>query len=405
MAEADIMTGSVGNKAVNWDPYNPAYFANPYPVLRRLREESPLYYNDEYDFFAVSRYDDCVAVLGNRDDYISKHGGVLEVMKSKIEVPSGMFIYEDPPLHTSHRRFFTKVFTPKHVAALDVQIRDFCAKALDPLIGAGEIDFIEHLGAEMPMRVIGMLLGMPEEQLKAAQHQVDESMRTEPGKPNENSGASLAGDYYAEFVDYRIKNPGDDLISSLLQTPFDDQYGVTRTLSRAEVLSMVALIFGAGNETTNRLIGWTAKLLSERPDDRREIHANPGMIAEMLEEVLRYEPPGMYIGRTVTRDVEFHGKTVPEGSTLLAIVSAANRDEAKFPNGEDFDIHRGRQPHLTFGYGFHNCLGNALARVEGRIAYEEVFKRFRDWEVDLSRATMASTATVRGWESLPARLG
>ncbi len=402
MAEADVMGSSVGEKPIYWDPYEPEVFANPYPTLKRLREEAPLYYNEKDDFYAVSRYEDCLAVLGNRDDFISKHGGVIEVMKSGIEVPSGMFIYEDPPRHTSHRRFFTKVFTPKHVAALDANVRDFCVKALDPLVGAGEIDFIEHLGAEMPMRVIGMLLGMPESQLKEAQRKVDESMRTEPGQPNEGSGESLAGEYYADFVDYRIKNPGDDLITSLLTVPFDDEFGVNRTLTRAEVLSMVALIFGAGNETTNRLIGWTAKLLSERPDDRREVHANPAMIPQVLEEVLRFEPPGMYIGRTTTRDVEFHGKTVPAGSALLAIVSAANRDEAKFPNGDVFDIHRGRQPHLTFGYGFHNCLGNALARVEGRIAYEEVFKRFRDWEVDMSRAKMSSTATVRGWECLPA---
>lgn len=404
MAEADVMPGSLGKAPVNWDPYNPAYFADPYPVLKRLREDAPLYYNEQYDFYAVSRYEDCIEVLGNRNDYISKHGGVIEVMKAGIEVPSGMFIYEDAPKHTAHRRFFTKVFTPKHVAALDSQVRDFCVKALDPLVGGKEIDFIEHLGAEMPMRVIGMLLGMPEEKLKEAQRNVDESMRTEPGQQNANSGDSLAGEYYADFVDYRIRNPGEDLITSLLNTPFEDEFGETRTLTRAEVLSMVALIFGAGNETTNRLIGWTAKLLGERPDDRREVHANPAMIAEVLEEVLRYEPPGMYIGRTTTRDVEFHGSTVPAGSALLAIVSAANRDEAKFPNGEVFDIHRGRQPHLTFGYGFHNCLGNALARVEGRIAFEEVFKRFRDWEVDFSRAKMSTTATVRGWETLPARL-
>jgi cytochrome P450 len=404
MAEADIMRGSVNQGPVNWDPYNPAYFADPYPVLRRLREEAPLYYNDQYDFYAVTRYEDCIAVLGNRDDFISSKGGVLEFMKQDYPVPSGMFIYEDPPLHTAHRRLLTKVFTPKHVAALDTQVRDFCAKALDPLVGGKEIDFIEDLGAEMPMRVIGMLLGMPDSALKDAQRNVDESMRTEPGQPNEVSGASLSGEYYADFVDHRIRNPGDDLITSLLTTPFEDGKGETRTLTRAEVLSMVALIFGAGNETTNRLIGWTAKLLSDRPDDRREVHANPALLPQVLEEVLRFEPPGMYIGRTTTRDVEFHGKTVPKGSTLLTIVSAANRDEAKFPNGEVFDIHRGRQPHLTFGYGFHNCLGNALARVEGRIAYEEVFKRFRDWEIDMSRAKMSSTATVRGWETLPAHI-
>jgi cytochrome P450 len=345
-----------------------------------------------------------VSVLGNRDDYISSKGGILEFIKNDIPVPSAMFIFEDPPLHTIHRKLLSRMFTPKRMAALELEIRQFCARALDPLVGAAEFDFIEHLGMEMPMRVIGLLLGIPEEYLRAMQQVVEDNMRSEPGKPLERSGKGMTGEGYEEFVDMRIKAPADDMMSDLVRAEFEGADGKMRTLNRAELLTLVALLFGAGNETTNRLIGWTGKLLSEHPDQRRAIHQNPGLIPDAIEEILRYESPGPYIGRTTAREVEFHGVKVPAGGVVLSIVAAANRDERKFPNPEAFNIHRERLPHLTFGYGFHNCLGNALARVEGRIALEEVLKRFPDWEVDMSRAQMSPTTMVRGWETLPAFL-
>lgn len=398
------MDGEVAPSTVNWDPYNTTYFKNPYPVFRRLRDEAPAYYNEEYGFYAVSRYDDCVSVLGNRDDYISSRGSILEFIKSGAPVPSAMFIFEDPPLHTIHRRLLSRMFTPKRMAALELEIRDFCAKALDPLIGAAEFDFIEHLGMEMPMRVIGLLLGIPEEFLRDMQRLVDENMRAEPGKPLERSGKGMTGEGYEEFVDMRIKAPADDMMSDLVRAEFEGADGKMRTLNRAELLTLVALLFGAGNETTNRLIGWTGKLLSEHPDQRRAIHQNLALIPDAIEEILRYESPGPYIGRTTAREVDLNGVKVPAGGIVLSIVAAANRDERKFADAGDFNIHRERQPHLTFGYGFHNCLGNALARVEGRIALEEVLKRFPDWEVDMSRAKMSPTTMVRGWETLPAFL-
>jgi cytochrome P450 len=404
MSEAVLMDGEVAPSTVNWDPYNTTYFKNPYPVFRRLRDEAPAYYNEEYGFYAVSRYDDCVSVLGNRDDYISSRGSILEFIKSGAPVPSAMFIFEDPPLHTIHRRLLSRMFTPKRMAALELEIRDFCAKALDPLIGAAEFDFIEHLGMEMPMRVIGLLLGIPEEFLRDMQRLVDENMRAEPGKPLERSGKGMTGEGYEEFVDMRIKAPADDMMSDLVRAEFEGADGKMRTLNRAELLTLVALLFGAGNETTNRLIGWTGKLLSEHPDQRRAIHQNLALIPDAIEEILRYESPGPYIGRTTAREVDLNGVKVPAGGIVLSIVAAANRDERKFADAGDFNIHRERQPHLTFGYGFHNCLGNALARVEGRIALEEVLKRFPDWEVDMSRAKMSPTTMVRGWETLPAFL-
>jgi cytochrome P450 len=288
------------------------------------------------------------------------------------------------------------------MAALEASIRDFCALALDPLIGVGKFDVIEHLGSEMPMRVIGLLLGIPEADLKAAQLRVEENMRTEPGKPLASSEAKFRGDAYAEYVVWRMKNPSDDLITDLINAEYTTQSGDTRKLSREEVLVLVDLLFAAGNETTNRLIGWTAKLLAEHPDQRRELNQDRKLIPQAIEEVLRFEPPGPYIGRSVANDVEFHGVTVPAGSIMAVIVAGANRDPRMFSTPDAFDIHRKRQPHLTFGYGFHNCLGNALARVEGRIALEEMLNRFPEWNVDMRNAKMASTATVRGWEKLPA---
>jgi cytochrome P450 len=388
--------------SVHWDPYDPRYFANPYPAFRRLREESPLYYNEQYDFYAVSRYDDVERGLRDRDTFISGRGGILEIIKQNVPIPPGVFIFEDPPLHTIHRGLLTRIFTPKKMAALEPQIRAFCARALDPLVERGEFNFIDDLGAEMPMRVIGMLLGIPEQDLKAVQQRANESLRTEPGKPSDFTDHSFAGQGFDEYIDWRAKNPSDDLMTEFLNAEFVDEKGETRRLTREEVLIFINILAGAGNETTNRLIGWTGKVLAEHPDQRRQIYENRALIPQAIEEILRFEPPGPSVGRYVAKDTEFQGTRLPEGSALLCLVGAANRDERKFSNGESFDINRERVAHLSFGYGFHACLGNALARVEGRIALDEVLSRFPEWDVDLENAQLSSTSTVRGWETLPA---
>jgi len=393
---------AVTKTPVHWDPYDPKYFANPYPAFRRLREEAPLYYNEQYDFYAVSRYADVERVLGDRDTFISSRGGILEIIKGNIPIPQGVFIFEDPPLHTIHRGLLTRIFTPKKMAALEPQIRAFCARALDPLVEGGTFDFIANLGAEMPMRVIGMLLGIPEEDLKGVQARANEALRTETGKPMDYSEHNFAGEGFDEYIDWRAKNPSDDLMTELLNAEFVDETGTTRRLHREEVLIFINIIAGAGNETTNRLIGWTGKVLAEHPDQRRQIYENRALIPQAIEELLRFEPPGPSVGRYVAKETEFQGTKIPAGSAILGLVGAGNRDEAKFVNGESFNINRDRVPHLTFGYGFHACLGNALARVEGRIALDEILNRFPEWDVDLANAQLSSTSTVRGWETLPA---
>ncbi len=391
--------------AVYWDPYRPDFWMNPYPVFRRLREETPLYYNKPYDFYAVSRFSDVESGFSNRETFSSGRGDVLEYIKADMEVPSGMFIWEDPPLHTVHRSVLTRVFTPRRMNELEDKIRAYCVRCLDPLVGAGRFDFITDFGADMPMRVIGMLLGIPEQDQEAIRDKLDTSLRTEAGKPLQVSNASYKGAGFEEYVDWRTKHPSDDLMTELLQAEFQDETGTKRKLTREEILIFVNILAGAGNETTTRLIGWTGKVLGEHPEQRAELVKNPALIPGAIEELLRYEPPGPAVARYVRSDVDFHGQTVPAGSAIVLLVASANRDESRYPDGDRFDIHRQGPPHITFGRGIHACLGSALARVEGRVALDELLKRFPTWTVDLDNAKLSSTSTVRGWDNLPAFTG
>ena len=395
------MTVTSGND-VYYDPYDVDIDADPYPVFRRLREEEPLYRNETHDFYALSRYADVEAGLKDRETYISGRGAILELIKSDIEMPSGVIIFEDPPVHTVHRGLMSRVFTPRRMNALEPQVRELCARSLDPLVGAGGFDFVRDLGAEMPMRVIGMLMGIPEEDQVALRERSDADLRTEPGKPMRYSQERfLTGEAFADYIDWRADHPSDDLMTELLHAEFTDETGTTRRLTRQEVLTYVMVVAGAGNETTTRLIGWTGKVLADHPDQRRELVQDRSLIPNAIEEILRYEPPAPHIARYVARDVELHGETVAEGNAMLLLVGAANRDDRRYPDGDRFDIHREVSQHLTFGYGIHYCLGAALARLEGRIALDEVLRRFPEWEVDRDNAKLSPTSTVRGWETLP----
>ncbi len=395
--------------SISWDPYRPDLTPNPYPTYKRLREEMPLYYNEEYDFYAISRYADIETTLRDRDAYSSAHGDILEFIKAKSVMPDSVFIHQDPPKHTAYRALMQRIITPKRMASVEQDVRAHCARSLDPLVGGDRFDFIVNLGAEMPMRVVSMLLGIPEKDQAAIRQSVDERMRTEAGKPIDLSNQqalqqeALAG--FEEYISWREKNPSDDMMTELLLTEFKDPEGVTRKLTREEISNIVNVVAGAGNETTNRLIGWMGKVLAEHPDQRRDIVKNPALVPTAIEELLRFEPPGPFLAREVMRDVTLYGKTVPKGSAMIMLVAAANRDESRFTDGDSFNIHRESRPHLTFGQGIHVCIGASLARLEGRVAMEEVLKRFPEWEVDYENAVLSSTSSVRGWDSLPVWVG
>ncbi|HEY5876976.1 MAG TPA: cytochrome P450, partial [Ilumatobacteraceae bacterium] len=336
----------------------------------------------------------------------SARGDILEVVKANPKMPPGIFINEDPPLHTIHRALVSRMFTPRRMREIEDRVRAFCVACLEPFEGAGRFDFVTDLGAELPMRAVGMLLGIPDAEQPAVRQHAGRALRNKPGEPMAVSKDTYAtSDNYVDYVAWREQNPSDDLITELLNVEFEDLTGSTRKLSRAEVLIFLAVIAGAGFETTGRLFGWMGKVFAEHPDQRRAVAEDRTLIPNAIEELLRFEPPGPHVARYVTEDVEFYGQTVPAGSALLLMLSSGNHDERKFPDPERFDIHRKDGAHLTFGYGAHFCLGAALARLEARIALDEVLNRFPEWEVDYDNARRAPTSTVRGWDSLPVTIG
>jgi cytochrome P450 len=389
-----------------YDPYDFEIDSDPYPIFRRLREESPLYFNEKYDFFAVSRFDDCEKALVDWRTYSSAKGTVLELIKANLEMPPGSIIFEDPPTHDLHRGLLSRVFTPRRVNGLEPKIRQYCATRLDPKVGTGGFDFIHDLGAYMPMRTIGMLLGIPEADQEALRERIDKGLELESAEMPEMlermANAQSQSEIFGDYVDWRYQNPSDDLMTELLTAEYEDIDGERKKLTREEVLNYINLLSGAGNETTTRLIGWTGKTLAEHPDQLQKVVADRELVPKVIEEVLRYEAPSPVQSRYVMHDVELHGQTVPEGSVMVVINGSGNRDDRHFEDGDSFNIERNIDHHLSFGYGIHFCLGAALARLEGRIALDEVLNRFPDgWEVDWDNAKQARTSTVRGWQTLP----
>lgn len=388
-----------------YDPFDFTIDDDPYPVWRRMREEAPLYYNDKYNFYALSRYDDVAAALPDWQTYRSGRGTTADILFSGIEVPPGILLFEDPPLHDLHRRLLSRVFTPRRMLAVEDLVRGFCSRALDPLMDADGFDFVADLGAIMPMRTIGYLLGIPEEGQEKIRDRTDKNISVGEGAGDVSAtifAESLAE--FAEYIEWRSTHPSDDLMTELLNAEVEEPDGTRRQLDRTEVLAYTAMIAGAGGETTARLIGFMGQLLGEHPDQRHELAADPSLIPSAVEETLRFEPPSPVQARYVARDVELYGQTVTEGSYMLLLNGSANRDDTRYTDPDRYDIHR-KDSHLSFGQGLHFCLGSALARLEARVAFEEVLKRWTDWEVDYEHASRARTSSVRGWAHMPVTTG
>jgi cytochrome P450 len=389
-----------------FDPYDWDTRVDPYPLYRRMRDEAPVSYNERLDYYAITRFDDYERMLLDKNTFISVRGTTLDMIQAGTPMPPGLFITEDPPRHTRHRAIVSRLFTPKHVTSLEEPARRFCRKVLDDLAGATTFDFMGDLASLVPMQVIGMLLGIPEADQQALRLKFEETMQ---GAYADAKGleASMAPAMavFGDYLEWREKNPSDDLMTELLTLEFTDEEGTTRRLTRQELCTYLLLIASAGGDTTSRLLGWAGQLLGDHPDARRAVVADPALLPNAIEEAMRYEPPSYQVARYVTRDVEFHGQVVPEGSALVALPGAANRDDRAFPDADTFDIHRRFGHHLSFGYGAHFCLGASLARLEARIVLEEVLQRYPDWEVDHDNARLTPGYLTRGYGTLPVVVG
>jgi cytochrome P450 len=385
-----------------YDPYDVEINADPYPAFARLREEAPIFHNEQYDFWALSRAADVEEAFIDWRTFSNSRSDILDIIKANLELPPGVVLFEDPPLHAMHRSLMSRVFSPRRVAGLEGEIRVMCSRVLDDLVGRREFDLVAEYATFVPMRVISMLLGIPEADQVAVRDRTDSNLRTRPGEPMQVTSANIGSpDLFADYIAWRAEHPSDDLMTMLLNAEFEDETGTRRTLSRDEVLMYCSVLAGAGNETTGRLIGWMVKVLADHPDQRRDVVADRSLLDATIEETLRFEPTGPHVERYVMHDVDYHGTTVPAGSAMMLLVGAANRDPDRYERPDEFDIHRDDARHTTFGWGTHFCLGAGLARLEARVALDEFLDRFPEWDYDPAGMRLASTSTVRGWESLP----
>lgn len=387
-----------------WDPYDPDIDDNAHAVWAQLRERAPVYRNDKFDFWALSRFSDVETAHLDASTFSSAHSTVLEHMGPEISQMGGM-IFRDPPEHTQLRLLVSRAFTPRRVAILEERIRSICAELLDPVIGAGRFDYVETLAAQLPSRVISSLVGVPPQDQDRQRQLVDQLFHLEPdvGMANDtslNAAISLIT-YLVDLINERMREPQDDLVSALVQAEVVDNDGSTRRLSLDECADFALLLYTAGTETVAKLLGNAAVILAEHADQRADLAANPELVRNGVEELLRYEPPSPINGRWTTKEVTLHEVTIPEGSKVLLLTGSAGRDERVFADPDRFDVRRDMKKHLSFGYGIHLCLGAALARLEGRIAIEETLERFPEWEVDHDGVERVHTSTVRGYRSVP----
>jgi cytochrome P450 len=387
-----------------YDPFDVEIDANPYDVWRRMRDEAPVYRNEQYDFWALSRYADVEAAHLDPKTFSSAHGTVLELM-SADRIPVAQMIFMDPPEHTRLRALVSRAFTPRRVSALEDRIRELCADFLDPHIGGRGFDFVQDFGARLPAMVIASLLGVPVEDQDWARERIDTIFHIEPGVGMINDISLTAqielNGYLTEQLEDRARTPRDDMLTDLVNAEIADEDGTVRRLEIFESAMFANLLISAGTETVARLLGWSAVLLDRHPDQRADLAADPSRVPNAVEELLRYEAPSPVQGRWTTRAVELHDTVIPQDSKVLLLTGSAGRDERKYPDGDRFDVRREFDHHVSFGYGVHFCLGAALARLEGRIALEEALKRFPNWQVDRDNTRRLHTSTVRGWINVP----
>ncbi len=386
---------------IQYDPYSYAVHDDPYPVYAALRAHAPLYRNDEIGFWALSRHADVLAALKDSERFSNANGVSLEPTASHPGAQATMsFLAMDPPRQTRMRALVSSGFTPRRTAALESRIREIACGHLERIRERGSCDFIGEFAGKLPMDVISELLGVPEadrDELRGWADTVvhrEEGMRDVP--PAGVEAAALLIHYFSELVRERERAPRDDLTGALLAAELDGD-----RLAPEEVLAFLFLMIIAGNETTTKLLGNALYWLWRNPVERDRVRADPGLIPRWVEETLRYDNSTQALARTVTTECELHGQKLRPGDRLLLLIGAANRDERVFEDADRYDILRGTNASLSFGQGAHFCLGAALARLEARVALEEVWRRLPEYEVIPDGIERVHSINVRGFSRLP----
>lgn len=393
------MTAAAGE--VVYNPYAFSVHDDPYNTYRRLRDEAPAYWNPELRFWVLSRFDDVLEGFRDFETFSSAGGIALENRRPLGTRPADMMIELDPPEHTAFRKLVSRAFTQRRVAEMETEIRRIVDGYLDVVVGRGECDLVADVSGPFPMDVICSLLGVDEADRPMLRHHADQMLVRDDGSmamPKAAADGMFAMiEYFAADLPRRAARDGSGIIAELIGLEVDG-----RALSHDELVGFCILFVIAGHETTTKLVANAVELLARHPDQRDALVHDAALIPGAVEEVLRFHNSTQYMHRTLTRDVERHGRPLRAGDSLLLLIGAANHDEREFgPTAEEFDIRRRPERHLAFGYGAHFCLGAALARMEAKIALEQIHARIPDYAVDPAKAVRFHSSNVTGWTSLP----
>ncbi|TGD84115.1 cytochrome P450 [Mycolicibacterium sp. CH28] len=384
------------------DPYDYQFHEDPYPYYKRLRDEAPLYRNDERNFWALTRHADVHRGFRNTTALSNKLGVSLDPISRTPEAHRTMsFLAMDDPGHLRLRTLVSKGFTPRRIRELEPRVLELTKEHLDAALESESFDYIAEFAGKLPMDVISELMGVPKEDRARIRDLADGVMHREDGVPDVPQSAIAASldllVYYADMVSQRRKKPSDDLTSALIEAEIDGD-----RLGDDEIMAFLFLMVVAGNETTTKLLGNAAYWGGRNPDQLAPVYADPSRVADWVEETLRYDTSSQILARTVVDDIEFYGTTLHDGDVLLLVPGAAHRDERVFDDPDEYRIGRDiGSKLLSFGSGAHFCLGAHLARMEARVALTELFERIRGYEVDEANAVRVHSSNVRGFANLP----
>jgi len=403
----NAMTTVDGSPSVEFDPFSNEFFDDPYDLYRRMRDERPVYFNEAYGFWALFRYEDVCAAHKDWQTFSSSHGVDLSTLSTPPELIQQLrsIIMMDPPDHDRLRALVSRVFTPRAMTSLEPMIREVITSFIEPLDDADHFDAVADFSGPFPVEIISRMLGVPAEDRQQIRHWLDLMLHREPGKmdptPEGVEAALAAGGYFFELVQEKRRRPGDDMITRLTQVEVDRGDGELTRLDDAEIAGFASLLGGAGAETVTKLVGNAVVLFARHPEQWQKVLENPDRIPGAVEEILRYWPPSQYQGRFSVRDAEYSGVKVTAGHPTILITGSATRDERQFEEPDRFDVDREPGLQLGLGYGIHSCLGAALARMESRIAVEELTRRWPSFTVDEAGCRRVHMSNVAGYSNVP----
>ena len=395
----------MSTKTVEFDPFSRDFFDDPYDTYADLREHAPCYYSEQYDFYALSRFDDVVA--GHRDyaTFSSSHGQTYEQLKSGEPAQMGSIIAMDPPEHTRYRKLVSRSFTPRSIGNYEGLVREIISGYLDPLMGRRQFDILEEFAAPFPVEIISTILGVPPEDRQQIRHWTDAMLHREEGSAMGSQASAEAGMaqgmYLFQLSQQKRAEPANDMLSALIDAEVETEDGELTHLDDAEIAGLGTLLAAAGSETVTKLVGNAMVLFHRHPHQWAMVLDDPGVLGTAVEEILRYWAPSQYQGRYSMVDSEWHGVTIPKHKPVFLITGAANRDPRRYDDPDKFDITREPGLAVGLGHGLHVCLGAALARLESRVAIEEIARRWPAFEVNEEGLRRVQMSNVAGYSSVP----